>query len=284
MNSVENKTALVTGSSSGIGKAAVVALKEAGFYVYATAPDTSGMENLKDANCETIQLDVTDESQAREAIRRAESRNGSLGVLVNNAGYGQYGPIEEIPVDDVRKNFETNVFGLLRLCQLALPKMRQAGGGRIINVSSVAGEMSQPGSGIYHATKHAVEAIDEALRIEVSGFNIQVVGILPGPVATNFDDVAVAQIPDTGKDSPYYIFKQNLAKMTHEMLKPGGTGVLEPEDVAAKIVEAATADSPSARYHVGAMANVMGRIHDFTPDVIWDAAMKMMAPSMDKKD
>lgn len=279
-----NQTAIVTGASSGIGRAAAIALKEAGFFVYATAPSGGDLGDLKAKGLETLQLDVTNETQAREAVKTAESRNGAIQVLVNNAGYGQYGPIEEIPIDDVRKNFETNVFGLLRMCQLALPAMRKAGAGRIINVSSVAGEFSQPGSGIYHATKHAVEAIDEALRIEVGGFNIQVVGVLPGPVATNFDDVAVAQIPDTGPDSPYYIFKQNLAKMTHEMLKPGGTGVLEPEDVAAKIVEAATAESPSARYHVGAMATVMGRVHDFTPDVIWDAAMKMMAPSMNKKD
>ena len=284
METNEKKVALVTGTSSGIGHAAAKALKDEGFHVYATATSADDIGDLKEYGCETLQLDVTDENQAREAIRTAEAVNGSVQVLINNAGYGQYGPIEEIPVDDVRKNFETNVFGLLRLCQLVLPKMREAGAGRIINVSSVAGEMSQPGSGIYHATKHAVEAIDEALRIEVSGFNIQVVGILPGPVATKFDDVAVAQIPDTGADSPYYIFKQNLAKMTHEMLKPGGTGVLEPEDVAAKIVTAATASSPSARYHVGAMSTVLGRVHDFTPDVIWDAAMKMMAPSMDKKD
>ncbi len=275
---------LITGTSSGIGHAAAKALKDEGFHVFATATSVDDISDLKDYGCETLQLDVTDEGQAREAIRAAEAVNGSIQVLVNNAGYGQYGPIEEIAVDDVRKNFETNVFGLLRMCQMVLPKMREAGAGRIINISSVAGEMSQPGSGIYHATKHAVEAIDEALRIEVGGFNIQVVGVLPGPVATNFDDVAVAHIPDTGKDSPYYIFKENLKKMTHEMLKPGGTGVLNPEDVAEKIVTAATARSPSARYHVGAMSTVMGRVHDFTPDVIWDAAMKMMAPSMDKRD
>lgn len=276
--------ALVTGASSGIGKAAALALKEAGFLTYATAPKLSDLEELKSKGCETLELDVTDENQAREAVKTVEEKSGVIQVLVNNAGYGQYGPIEEIPVEDVRRNFETNVFGLLRMCQLVLPKMRGAGAGRIINVSSVAGEMSQPGSGIYHATKHAIEAIDEALRMEVSGFNIQVVGILPGPVATNFDDVAVAHIPDTGTDSPYYIFKQNLAKMTHEMLKPGGTGVLNPEDVAAKIVEAATAESPSARYHVGVQSKVLGRVHDLVPDVVWDAAMSMIAPSMDKKD
>ena len=284
MDSNETKVALITGCSSGIGKAAAIQLKEAGFITYATAPDLNNLDELKSKGCETLELDVTNEEQAREAVRTAEKHNGSIQVLVNNAGYGQYGPIEEIPIDDVRRNFETNVFGLLRMCQLALPAMRKAGGGRIINVSSVAGEMSQPGSGIYHATKHAVEAIDEALRIEVGSFDILVIGILPGPVATHFDDVAVAQIPDTGTDSPYYLFKQNLAKATHEMLKPGGTGVLEPEDVAEKIVKAATAENPSARYHVGAMSNVLGRVHDFVPDAVWDAAMKMMAPSMDKKD
>jgi len=284
MDSQEKKVAFITGTSSGIGYATAKALKDEGFHVFATATSINDIQDLKDYGCEILQLDVTDENHAREAIGIAEAVNGSIQVLVNNAGYGQYGPIEEIPIEDVRKNFETNVFGMLRLSQLVLPKMREAGDGRIINVSSVAGEMSQPGSGIYHATKHAVEAIDEALRIEVGGFNIKVVGILPGPVATNFDDVAVAQIPDTGTGSPYYIFKENLKKMTHEMLKPGGTGVLEPEDVAAKIVTAATAESPSARYHVGAMSTVLGRVHDFTPDVIWDAAMKMMAPSMDKRD
>lgn len=284
MENYSNTVALVTGASSGIGKATAIALQDAGFKVYATAPDVVGMQDLKGRGCETLQLDVTDENQAKEAIRTAEQQNGAVQVLVNNAGYGQYGPIEEIPIQDVRKDFEVNVFGLLRLCQLVLPAMRKHGAGRIINVSSVAGEMSQPGSGIYHATKHAVEAIDEALRMEVSGFNIQVIGILPGPVATNFDEVAVAHIPDTGTDSPYYLFKQNLAKATREMLKPGGTGVLEPEEVAAQIVEAATAENPSARYHVGIQSKVLGRIHDLVPDAVWDAAMSMMAPSMDKKD
>ncbi len=143
--------------------------------------------------------------------------------------------------------------------------------------------MSQPGSGIYHATKHAIEAIDEALRIEVSYFNIQVIGILPGPVNTHFDEVAIAQIPDVGADSPYKIFKENLVKATRDMLKPGGTGVLEPEDVAKVIVEAATAENPDRRYHVGVMSKVMGRAHDLLPDSVWDAAIARMVPMDEKK-
>ncbi len=278
-----NTVALVTGASSGIGKATAIALKEAGFLTYATAPDAGKLEELKAKGCETLALDVTDENSMREAVKTAERHNGAVQVLVNNAGYGQYGPIEEIPIDDVRRNFEVNVFGLLRMCQLALPGMRRHGAGRIINLSSVAGEMSQPGSGIYHATKHAIEAIDEALRIEVSYFNIQVIGILPGPVNTHFDEVAIAQIPDVGADSPYKIFKENLVKATRDMLKPGGTGVLEPEDVAKVIVEAATAENPDRRYHVGVMSKVMGRAHDLLPDSVWDAAIARMVPMDEKK-
>ncbi len=278
-----NTVALVTGASSGIGKATAIALKEAGFLTYATAPDAGKLEELKAQGCETLALDVTDENSMREAVKTAEQHNGAIQVLVNNAGYGQYGAIEEIPIDDVRRNFEVNVFGLLRMCQLALPGMRRHGAGRIINLSSVAGEMSQPGSGIYHATKHAIEAIDEALRIEVSYFNIQVIGILPGPVNTHFDEVAIAQIPDVGAESPYKIFNENLVKATRDMLKPGGTGVLEPEDVAKVIVEAATAENPDRRYHVGTISKVMGRAHDLLPDSVWDAAVARMVPMNERK-
>lgn len=116
-----NRTALVTGASSGIGKATAIALRDEGFFVYATAPDISGLTDLNGEGFELLTLDVTNAEQAEKAIRTAESRNGSIQVLVNNAGYGQYGPIEEIPVDAIRRDFEVNLFGLIRLCQLALP-------------------------------------------------------------------------------------------------------------------------------------------------------------------
>lgn len=278
-----NRTALVTGASSGIGKATAIALRDEGFFVYATAPDISGLNDLSGEGFELLTLDVTDAEQAEKAIRTAESRNGSIQILVNNAGYGQYGPIEEIPIDAIRWDFEVNLFGLIRLCQLALPAMRNAGAGRIINISSVAGEMSQPGAGIYHATKHAVEAIDEALRIEVETFGVKVIGVLPGPVNTNFAETAISTIPDTGAESPYYTFKENLKKTTKQMLDPEKATTLEPEDVAKKVVEAATADNPSKRYHVGVFSKVMGKMHDLTPDAIWDKAMEYMIPSEEKK-
>ncbi len=284
MNKDNKKTVLVTGASSGIGKATAIALREEGFFVYATAPNFAELDDLKTDGFELLELDVTNAEQAEKAVRTAEGRNGSIQVLVNNAGYGQYGPIEEIPLEDIRKDFDVNVFGLLRMCQLALPAMRHAGNGRIINISSVAGEFSQPGAGIYHATKHAVEAIDEAMRMEVETFGIKVIGVLPGPVNTNFDEVAIASIPDTGKDSPYYSFKQNLIKTTKQMLDPESATTLEPEDIAAKVVEAATAETPERRYHVGIMSKVMGRAHDLLPDAIWDKAMEYMIPSDKKQD
>ena len=278
-----NKTALVTGASSGIGKATAIALRDAGFFVYATAPDISGLQDLNGDGFELLTLDVTNADQAKEAVTKAESRNGSIQVLVNNAGYGQYGPVEEIPLDAIKNDFEVNLFGLIRMCQLALPAMRNAGEGRIINISSVAGEMSQPGAGVYHATKHAVEAIDEAMRIEVETFGVKVIGVLPGPVNTNFDEVAISSIPDTGSESPYFNFKENLKKTTKQMLNPENATTLEPEEVAAKVVEAATADNPSKRYHVGIFSKVMGKMHDLTPDAIWDKAMEYMVPTEEKK-
>jgi short-subunit dehydrogenase len=161
--------------------------------------------------------------------------------------------------------------------------LRRAGGGRIINLSSIAGQITQPGSGIYHATKHAIEAIDATLRTEVSTFNIQVIGIQPGPVSTNFDTVAVASIPDTGPESPYFNFKENLKKSTREMLSPDGTMVLQPEDVAKTIVTAATADSPQTRYQVGLMAKTLAVVRDLVPDSIWDAAVSQMMPNEEEK-
>jgi len=283
MDEIQKKVVLITGASSGIGKATALAMQEAGFKTIATAPNVGELAELESKGIETLELDVTDERSAYEAVAAAEKYNGSIHILINNAGYGQYGPIEEIPIESVRQNFETNVFGLLRMCQLVLPGMRNAGGGRIINLSSVAGEIKQPGSGIYHATKHAVEAIDGALRTEVSTFNMQIVGILPGPVNTNFDEVAVASIPDTGTDSPYHIFKQNLAKATREMLNPESTGVLEPEDVAKVIVEAAKASSPKDRYHVGMLSKAYAAAYNLLPDKIWDAAVSRMIPVDEKK-
>jgi len=278
------KVALITGCSSGIGHETALKLQEAGFHVIATAPKLDELVDLRDQGCEVIELDVTDQESCRKAVESAERHHGAVDVLVNNAGYGQYGPIEEIPIEAIRWQFEVNVFGMIRMAQLCLPAMRRQNRGRIINLSSIAGEIEQPGAGVYHATKHAVEAIDAALRVEVEDFGIKVIGIQPGPVNTNFDDVAVAAIPDTGPESPYLDFKENLKEFTHKLLEPGGMGVLEPSQVADRIVAAATDDDPAARYHVGMFSKTAHVLNKITPDSIWDAAMKAQLPMRERKE
>jgi len=278
----KSQVALITGCSSGIGHATALALQDAGFHVVATGPKLDELVDLRDQGCEIAELDVTEEDQRVAAVQMAEAHHGAVDVLVNNTGFGQYGPIEEIPLDAIRWQFEVNVFGAIRMAQLVLPAMRRQNEGRIINLSSIAGEIAQPGAGIYHATKHAIEAINASLRIEVEDFGVRVIGIQPGPVNTNFDDVAAASIPDTGPDSPYLAFKENMRARTHYLGSPG-VGTLEPEDVAAKVVEAATDVSPSPRYHVGMFSKAASLFNKITPDSIWDAAMKSQVPTDETK-
>ena len=165
-----------------------------GHRVYATARRLDDLAGLAERGCRTLSLDVTDEQSMRSAVAAVEEAEGAVGVLVNNAGYSQSGAIEMLDLDDVRRQFETNVFGLIRMCQLVLPGMRRQRSGRIVNVSSMGGKLTFPGGGAYHATKHAVEAISDALRFEVKGFGVDVVVIEPGLIKTRFGDTARATV------------------------------------------------------------------------------------------
>ena len=160
---------LITGCSSGIGRATAERLARGGRKVYATARRLESIADLAATGCETLALDVTDEASMQAAVAEVERREGAVGALVNNAGYSESGAIEETPIERVRAQFETNVFGLSRMCQLVLPGMRRAGAGRIVNIGSMGGRLTFPGGGYYHATKHALEALSDALRFEVEG-------------------------------------------------------------------------------------------------------------------
>src|SRR5437868_13167103 len=197
-----SKAVLITGCSSGIGHATAEHLAGRGWKVYATARRPESISDLEAAGCKTLALDVNDESSMAEAVRHVEAAEGAVGVLVNNAGYSQSGPVEEIPLDDVRRQFETNVFGLVRLCQLALPGMRRQAWGKIVNVSSMGGKLVFPGGGFYHGTKYAVEAISDALRFEVRGFGVDVILIEPGLIVTNFAEAASASLAPA-EEGPY---------------------------------------------------------------------------------
>ena len=162
-----SKAVLITGCSSGIGRATAKRLSEVGWRVYATARNVEKIAPLEESGCRRLALDVTDEDSMRRAVEEVEREERTVGGLVNNAGYSQSGAVETVPMEKVRAQFETNVFGLVRMCQLVLPGMRRQGYGRIVNVSSMGGKLTFPGAGYYHATKHAVEALSDALRFEI---------------------------------------------------------------------------------------------------------------------
>jgi len=274
---------LITGCSTGIGRATAERLASSGWKVYATARDVEKIGPLADRGCELLPLDVTDEASMRAAVEEVERREGAVGVLVNNAGYSQSGAVEEVSMEKVRRQFETNVFGLVRMCQLALPGMRRQGYGRIVNISSMGGRLTFPGGGHYHATKYAVEAISDALRFEVAGFGVEVTVIEPGLIRTSFADAATGSMDrPTGdpNDNPYAGFSAAVAKATRDnyergpILKLGGG----PETVAATIERAITADRPRTRYAVTPSAHLFIWLRRLLPDRAWDAFVRTVYP------
>ena len=270
MSENSKKTALITGTSAGIGHATALALAAAGHTTYATARRIESIENLKAQGLQTLVLDVTNEQSMTEAINTIKSQAGGIDILINNAGYSEMGPIEEVSMERIRLQFETNVFGLIRLCQLVLPRMRRKHSGTIINISSMGGEFTTPLAGIYHASKYAVESISDALRFEVQPFGVNVIVIQPGVVRTRSAST-VAQNLQANKSSPYFAqvdgFKHFLEKNTDE----NDASAIPAEAVAKVIVEAIEAPEPETRYKVGDEAQQLPRLRRSLSDREWDA-------------
>jgi len=276
-----SKAVLITGCSTGIGRATAEHLAARGWNVYATARRPESISDLEAAGCSTLALDVTDEASMAAAVKAVEDAEGAVGVLVNNAGYSQSGAVEEVPLDTVRRQFETNVFGLARMCQLVLPGMRRQGWGKIVNISSIGGKLVFPGGGYYHATKHAVEAISDALRFEVKNFGVDVAVIEPGLIRTSFDDAAVASMEGTSSDdSPYADFNAAVAKTTQEAYVKGPASKLGggPETVAHAIEKAISSRRPRIRYKVTPSARVTLATRALLPDRGWDAFVGSQFP------
>ena len=274
---------LITGCSSGIGEATAARLANGDWTVYATARRPETLSALADAGCETLALDVTNEELMTAAVDTIIAKSGRIDALVNNAGYSQSGAAETLDLDDVRRQFETNVFGLLRMSQLVLPHMREQRSGRIVNISSMGGRLVFPGGGAYHATKYAVEAFSDAMRFELSGFGIKVILVEPGLITTNFDQAALASME--GKDDGVYAgFNAHVAKMTAEtyagpMAKLGGG----PDSVAKVIEKALTAKRPRIRYTVTPSASMAIATRTMLGARGWDAAMGSQFPHPGKK-
>jgi NAD(P)-dependent dehydrogenase (short-subunit alcohol dehydrogenase family) len=272
---------LITGCSSGIGQATAERLAQKGWAVYATARNVESIMPLKESGCRLLPLDVTDEESMRRAVEEVERAEGAVGVLINNAGYSQSGAIEEVPMEKVRRQFETNVFGLVRMCQLVLPGMRKQGFGRIVNLSSMGGRLTFPGGGFYHATKHAVEAISDALRFEVRGFGVEVVVIEPGLIRTGFAQTAVGSMrEEEARSGPYAGFDAGVAGATRDNYERGPLARLGggPEAVAETIERAISAASPRTRYTVTPSARLLISARRLLPDRAWDDLLRFFYP------
>jgi NADP-dependent 3-hydroxy acid dehydrogenase YdfG len=275
-----SQAVLITGCSTGIGRATAERLVRTGRPVYATARRPESIEDLKERGCKVLGLDVTDEQSMSSAVEQVEQAEGAVGALVNNAGYSQSGAIESVRIDDIRKQFETNVFGLIRMCQLVLPGMRRQHHGRIVNLSSMGGKLVFPGGGAYHGTKFAVEAISDAMRFEVRGFGVRVVLIEPGLIKTEFGTAASSSIESgTDSDGPYAQFNEAVSKTTAEAYEGNMARLAAgPDAVAAAIEKAITARNPRPRYKVAASARVMLGLRALLPDRAWDVAVGSSFP------
>jgi NAD(P)-dependent dehydrogenase (short-subunit alcohol dehydrogenase family) len=276
-----SKAALITGCSSGIGRATALALVGSGWRVYATARRPETIADLAEAGCATLALDVTDEDSMKDAVDAVEQAEGAVGVLINNAGYSQSGAIESVPMEAVRRQFETNVFGLVRLTQLVLPRMRAQRWGKIVNLGSMGGRLVFPGGGHYHATKHALEAISDALRFELRGFGIDVILLEPGLITTEFGDTATASMAEveSSGDDPYAHFNATVGAVTKGAYEgPMARLGAGPERVAAAIAKAITRSRPPARVVITPSARITLATRRLLSDRAWDAAMRRQFP------
>jgi NADP-dependent 3-hydroxy acid dehydrogenase YdfG len=275
-----SKAVLITGCSSGIGHATAARLVEHGWKVYATARRLETLADLEQRGCKTLALDVSDEASMQAAVRQITDDEGAVGVLINNAGYSQSGAVETVPIEEARRQFETNVFGLLRLTQLVLPGMRSQRWGKVVNISSMGGRLTFPGGGLYHATKYSVEAISDALRFELGGFGVDVIVIEPGLIITNFGEVASASVKETGEAGAYDDFNRKVAEITEGAYKGPMAKLGAGPDAVAKTIERAIGSArPRARYRVTASAKLMIAQRRLLPDRVWDLMMRTQFPT-----
>jgi NAD(P)-dependent dehydrogenase (short-subunit alcohol dehydrogenase family) len=265
---------LITGCSSGIGRAVALAAARRGFTVIATSRNVDALRSLEAEGCVIRQLDVTDGGVRERTVEELTDTYGGIDVLVNNAGYGELGPCEEVPLDRWDAQFQTNLFGPIGLIQLVLPGMRARGHGRIVNVSSMAGELVLPVGAAYHASKYALEAASEVLRLEVRRFGIGVALVQPGAVNSQWGE----NIPQLKQyvDGPYGDVVDRMQQQVAKRLPRGA----RPEKAAAVVMRAITARRPRARYRVGTDAHVLLPLRRLMPAAVWEKCVRTQFPSL----
>ena len=271
MDTLSQKVVLVTGASSGMGKDFAKALLAQGMIVYAAARRIERMSDLAELGATPLQMDITKEDDIQAAVNKIQTEQGSVDVLINNAGFGLYGAMEDTTIDDARYQFEVNLFGLARLTQLLLPEMRQKKAGMIFNISSMGGKVYTPLGSWYHATKHALEGWSDCLRIELAPFNIDVVIIEPGAIKTEFGDVIVDPMLKRSGSTAYGSMAQSLAKATQASYEAGDAS--EPTVITDLILKALRAKKPKTRYAAGKFARPLMFIRKWLGDRIYDKAI-----------
>jgi NAD(P)-dependent dehydrogenase (short-subunit alcohol dehydrogenase family) len=266
------KVALVTGASSGIGEATARRLAAAGFTVYAAARRTERLQKLAAAGIHSLAMDVTDDSSMQAGVKAILTEQGRIDVLVNNAGYGSYGALEDVPMEEARAQMEVNVFGAARLTQLVLPAMRAQRSGTIVNVTSMGGKITTPLGAWYHATKFALEALSDCLRMEVAPFGINVVVIEPGGIRTEWSGIAADKVRAVSSSGPYAPQGNAVAdSLTSESTRRRSS---PPELIGKTITKAVATRRPRTRYAVGYGARPMIFVHSLLPDRTFDAFIR----------
>jgi NAD(P)-dependent dehydrogenase (short-subunit alcohol dehydrogenase family) len=266
------KTALVTGASSGIGAAIARQLIADGYRVFVGARRVERMADLGKAGAVALPLDVTDDASMVAAVEAISAGGGRLDVLVNNAGYGSYGSLEEVPIEEGRRQFEVNVFGLARLTQLALPLMRAQKSGTVVNITSIGGKIYEPFGSWYHASKFAVEGMSDCLRMELAPFGINVIVIEPGAIKTEWTEISRQNLLQHSGGGPYQIHAAAHASMLARA--DSASLASPPEVVAATVSRALKAQRPRTRYATGGGARVALFMRAILPDRWFDAMLR----------
>ncbi|MFH0733344.1 MAG: oxidoreductase [bacterium] len=263
------KVALVTGASSGIGKDTARLLQQNGYIVYGTARRIDKMEDLKSTGIKILKMDVTDDTAMVNGVQQIITDEGRLDVLVNNAGYGSYGALEDVPISEAKYQFDVNVFGLARLSQLVIPHMRKQKSGKIINISSIGGKISEPHGAWYHSTKFAVEGLSDCLRQELKQFGLDVVVIEPGVILTEWNSIARDNLQKVSGNTVYKNLVQKHIKMFEKVDKTAS----KPIVIAKAIVKAALALKPETRYVAGKGAGTILFLRKILSDKLFDKVM-----------
>lgn len=268
MNGSQRKTALVTGASSGMGKEIARRLIDEGFRVYVAARQVERMNDLAALGARPLKMDITREDEVLAAVAAIQAEVGGVDVLVNNAGFGLYGPVEEVAIDDARYQFEVNVFGAARLTQLLIPAMRERGAGTIVNISSMGGRIYTLLGAWYHATKHALEGWSDCLRLELAPFGIRVVVVEPGLIDTGFGELLSERLLGGAGGGAYAAVRQAVVKSTQQAYGPGRA--TPPAVIAEVVARAVKSPRPRTRHVAGAYARPMLTIRKWFGDRLFD--------------